>query len=257
MNIPQTKRSKPPVHLRSFPYVNGGLFAENTEVPVFSKRAKQLLLDAAALDWREISPDIFGSMMQAVADLEMRGELGQHYTSESNIMKVLRPLFLLSLEEDYAAAQGHREEPTLLKKLLNRIHKIRIFDPACGSGNFLIVAYRELRELEIRIFKRERSLNKTAFTIRPSVVKLSHFYGIEIVDFSAEIAKLSLWIAEYQMNQRFKTEFGETIPDFPLQEGGHIHTGNALRLDWGEVCPPLDDTEIYLLGNPPYQGSTG
>ncbi|RUM94591.1 MAG: hypothetical protein DSZ28_02385, partial [Thiothrix sp.] len=260
MNTPQTERNDTPRHLRAFPYVNGGLFAEETEVPAFSRRARQLLLDSAALDWREISPDIFGSMMQAVADPKMRGELGQHYTSESNIMKVLRPLFLLSLEEDYAAAQGHQEELSLLKKLLNRIHNIRVFDPACGSGNFLIVAYRKLRELEIRILKRERSLDESAFTLRPSGVPLSHFYGIEIEDFAAETAKLSLWIAEYQMNQQFNSEFGEDLPDFPLKEGGHIHTGNALRVDWLEVCPPMNtaerNRETYLVGNPPYMGST-
>jgi len=201
-------------------------------------------------------------MMQAVADPQMRGELGLHYTSESNIMKVLWPLFLLSLEEDYAAAQGHQEEPSLLKKLINRIHNIRVFDPASGSGNFLIVTYRELRKLEMRILKRQRSLDRTAFTLQPSGVKLSHFYGIEIEDFAAETAKLSLWIAEYQMNQQFNDTFGETLPDFPLNEGGHIHTGNALRIDWLDVCPPPINTvgvevESYLVGNPPYKGSTG
>ena len=257
MNQPQTERGKQPAHLRAFPWVNGGLFAAKTEIPACSARIRRLLLDAAALDWREISPDIFGSMMQAVANPEMRGELGLHYTSESNIMKVLRPLFLYSLEEDYATAQGHAEERILLQNLLQRIGNIRVFDPACGSGNFLIVAYRELRSLEIRILKRLRDLSASGFILPASVVRLENFYGIEIVDFAAETAKLSLWITEFQMNQRFKTEMGTAPPDFPLKAGGHIYTGNALRLDWAEVCAPLESAETYLVGNPPYQGSTG
>jgi len=140
LNMPEKKRRKLPAHIKDFPYVNGGLFAEVIEVPVFSKRAKRLLLEAAALNWQEINPDIFGSMVQAVVDPGIRAELGVHYTSESNIMKVLQPLFLMSLEEDFYKATGHRKERALLNTLLNRIHKIRVFDPACGSGNFLIIA---------------------------------------------------------------------------------------------------------------------
>ena len=280
MNVPEDDRGDIPAHIRAFPYVNGGLFAEQTEVPSFSKRAKRVLIEAAQLDWRKINPDIFGSMIQAVVDDDMRGDLGLHYTSVPNIMKVLQPLFLMSLEEEFEQARGHREERSMLHKLLTRISKIRVFDPACGSGNFLIIAYRELRTLEMRIFKREEELDGAEFAIRRSEIKLSNFFGIELADFAAETAKLSLWISEYQMNQRFKDLFGEAPPDFPLKDGGHIMHGNALRMDWLEVCPPPlktvqnekvfdlptvapvhatkelidEEVETYVVGNPPYLG---
>ena len=280
MNVPEDDRGDIPAHIRAFPYVNGGLFAEQTKVPAFSKRAKRVLIEAAQLDWRNINPDIFGSMIQAIVDDDMRGDLGLHYTSVPNIMKVLQPLFLMSLEEEFEQACGHREERSMLRKLLTRISKIRVFDPACGSGNFLIIAYRELRTLEMRIFKREEELDAGQIARQWTGVKLSNFHGIELADFAAETAKLSLWIAEYQMNQRFKDLFGEAPPDFPLKEGGHIVHGNALRFDWLEVCPPPmktvqkekvfdlativpvqateevidDETETYIVGNPPYLG---
>ncbi len=281
MNIPESDRGEISAHINAFPYVNGGLFRERTDVPAFSKRAKRTLIEAAALNWREINPDIFGSMIQAIVDDEMRGDLGLHYTSVPNIMKVLQPLFLMSLEEEFERSRGHREERSMLKKLLRRISKIRVFDPACGSGNFLIIAYRELRTLEMRIFQREDELNGGQKTHRwESGVKLSNFYGIEVADFAAETTKLSLWIAEYQMNQRFKDLFGDAPPDFPLKEGGHIVHGNALRLNWVEVCPQAlktvhkqkvfdlvtvapvhateevidEDVETYVVGNPPYLG---
>jgi len=282
MNVPDGKRGPLPVHIRAFPYVNGGLFADTTEVPAFNRRAKRMLVDAAQLDWREINPDIFGSMIQAVVDTDMRGDLGMHYTSVPNIMKVLQPLFLMSLEEEFERARGHREERSLLRKLLNRISKIRVFDPACGSGNFLIIAYRELRTLEMRVFQRLDEIGGGTTTWREqSGVKLSSFYGIELADFAAETAKLSLWIAEYQMNQKFKNLFGEAPKSFPLRDGGHIICGNALRLDWLGVCPPPmktvqkekvfdlarvekvhstidvvdDEVETHIVGNPPYLGT--
>jgi hypothetical protein len=281
MNAPEDRRAGLPAHIRAFPYVNGGLFADSAEVPAFNKRAKRMLVEAAQLDWKEINPDIFGSMIQAVVEPEMRGDLGLHYTSVPNIMKVLRPLFLMSLEEEFDRARGHREERSLLRKLLTRISKIRVFDPACGSGNFLIIAYRELRTLEMRIFQRLDDIAGGTTTWREqSGVRLSNFYGIELADFAAETAKLSLWIAEYQMNQRFKRLFGEAPKSFPLKEGGHIVCGNALRLDWLAVCPrptktvqkekvfdlsrvekvhatetvPDDEAETYIAGNPPYVG---
>lgn len=257
LNRPLGKRSKKlPERIRAFPYVNGGLFAEAIEVPVFSRRAKRLMIEAAELDWREIHPDIFGSMIQAVVDPELRGDLGMHYTSVPNIMKVLQPLFLMSLETEFDQAMGHRDERALLDKLLARIHRIRVFDPACGSGNFLIIAYRELRALEMRIFQRQQELDGGRATHPVSQLKLTNFYGIELADFAAETARLSLWIAEYQMNRRFREVFGEAPPDFPLKAGGQIHTGNALRLDWETICPTDKEMETYLVGNPPYLGST-
>lgn len=281
MNLPEDRRGKLPAHIRVFPYVNGGLFADSTEVPAFNRRAKRMLVEAAQLDWREINPDIFGSMIQAVVDTEMRGDLGMHYTSVPNIMKVLQPLFLMSLEEEFERARGHREERSLLRKLLKRISKIRVFDPACGSGNFLIIAYRELRTLEMRIFQRLDEIGGGQTTWREqSGVVLSNFFGIEVADFAAETTKLSLWIAEYQMNQRFKSLFGEAPKSFPLRDGGHIVCGNALQLDWLAVCPrptkivqnekvfgrtrvekvhPIeqiidDEVETFIVGNPPYVG---
>ncbi len=281
MNVPDDDRGDIPSHIRAFPYVNGGLFSDHSQVPAFNKRARRILIEAAQLDWSEINPDIFGSMIQAIVHPEMRGDLGMHYTSVPNIMKVLQPLFLISLEEEFAQAEGHREERSRLNKLLTRISKIRVFDPACGSGNFLIIAYRELRTLEMRIFRRLDEIEGGTTTWREqSGVKLSNFHGIELADFAAETAKLSLWIAEYQMNQRFKEQFGEAPPNFPLTDGGHIVCDNALRLDWLEICPPPmktvqkekifdlarvekvhatetvidEDAETYIVGNPPYQG---
>lgn len=281
MNVPEDSRSELPAHIRAFPYVNGGLFADGTEVPAFNRRAKRMLVEAAQLDWREINPDIFGSMIQAVVDTTMRGDLGMHYTSVPNIMKVLQPLFLMSLEEEFERARGHREERSLLRKLVTRISKIRVFDPACGSGNFLIIAYRELRTLEMRVFQRFDEIGGGQTTWREkSGVKLSNFYGIELADFAAETTKLSLWIAEYQMNQRFRSLFGEAPKSFPLRDGGHIVCGNALQIDWLLVCPRPTKTvqkekifdlarvekvhareevidneaETFVVGNPPYLG---
>jgi hypothetical protein len=281
MNAPDNQRCGIPAHVSAFPYVNGGLFAGSSEVPAFNKRAKRILIEAAQLDWREINPDIFGSMIQAIVHPDMRGDLGMHYTSVPNIMKMLQPLFLMSLEEEFADAHEHREERSRLSKLLTRISKIRVFDPACGSGNFLIIAYRELRSLEIRVFKRIEELDGGQRSHRWTGVKLSNFYGIELADFAAETAKLSLWIAEYQMNQRFKDMLGEAPPNFPLTDGGHIVCRNALSIDWLEICPPPkktvqkqkifdlatiapvhatedvpdEDVETYIVGNPPYQGA--
>lgn len=257
MNVPEAARSKLPIHINAFPYVNGGLFVERTEVPELSKRIKRVMIEAAQLKWQEINPDIFGSMIQGVVDDKMRGDLGMHYTSVPNILKVLQPLFLLSLEEDFESARDHREERSMLKKLLVRLSKIRVFDPACGSGNFLIIAYSELRKLEMRVFERLDKISGGTTTWREgSGVKLSNFYGIELADFAAETAKLSLWIAEYQMNQRFKETFGEAPKPFPLKDGGHIVQGNALQIDWRDVCPHenSNNDETYIVGNPPYIG---
>jgi hypothetical protein len=197
MNTPTEARDSLPEYARRFPYVNGGLFRDNSPVPKFSKRARRLMKECGDLNWSEINPDIFGSMIQAVVEPEMRGDMGMHYTSVPNIMKVLQPLFLLSLQEEFEAA---RDSEAKLNKLLHRLYHIRVFDPACGSGNFLIIAYRELRQLENRIFSRLKEIARQ-WTLPMSGVRLNHFYGIELADFAAETAKLSLWISEYQMNE--------------------------------------------------------
>ena len=259
LNISDSDRENTPDWLNGFHYVNGGLFKDKTDIPRFSKRARRYLIDAAELDWADINPDIFGTMIQAVVAPKMRGDLGMHYTSVENIMKVIHPLFLMSLEEDFDKA---KDSPKKLDELLTRLSKIRVFDPACGSGNFLIIAYQKLRELEMQVFQRLEELSgnrmfgfsETGF----SRISLDNFYGIELADFAAETAKLSLWIAEYQMNQKFKTTFGDAPPDLPLRDGGHIVTGNALRVDWLIACPPPIDKiiETYICGNPPYLGSS-
>lgn len=251
LSLPESRRGELPDFARRFPYVNGGLFKEEAVIPAFSRRARRMLKSCGELKWSSINPDIFGSMIQAVVEPGMRGDMGMHYTSVPNIMKALQPLFLLSLEEEFDTA---RDSEPKLNKLLARLGRIRVFDPACGSGNFLIIAYRELRKLESRIFARLKELATSAMPM--TGIHLGQFYGIELADFAAETAKLSLWIAEYQMNERFKEQFGMAPPALPLRESGNIVHGNALREDWLKVCPPKEGSETYVLGNPPYLGSS-
>lgn len=238
-------------YAKRFPYVNGGLFRERTNVPNFSRIARRILLDSAKLNWSEINPDIFGSMIQAVVKPEMRGELGLHYTSVPNIMKVLRPLFLESLEQQLEGALGN---PKKLDALLSRIRSIRIFDPACGSGNFLIIAYKELCRLERRVFEALRATN-TQFSLPLSEISLQNFVGIELEDFAVETAKLSLYVAQHQMNVEFKRTFGAGPPDLPLTHSGKITAENAVLVDWNEFCPVDGSRETYVVGNPPYVGT--
>ena len=236
-----------PDFLKLFPYVNGGLFAEELPIPKFSKRSRESLIDLGSdLNWAEINPDIFGSMIQAVVHPDQRSGLGMHYTSVTNIMKVIEPLFLSELKEEFATAKGSKPK---LKKLFERISKIKIFDPACGSGNFLIIAYKELRLLEMDILK-------TLGEIPMSGISLSNFYGIEIDDFAHEVAKLSLWLAEHQMDVLFNSEFGEVKASLPLKDSGRIVCKNASQIKWEDVCKIKENDEVYLLGNPPYLGSS-
>jgi hypothetical protein len=255
----------------SFPYVNGGLFAGSVEVPKFSKIARSYLLHIGSLDWTKINPDIFGSMIQAVADEEERGSLGMHYTSVPNILKVLNPLLLDDLREQL---EGAGDNARALLNLRKRIAKIRVFDPACGSGNFLVIAYKQMREIEAEINTR-RGENG-----RKTEIPLTNFRGIELRDFSAEIARLALIIAEYQCDLLYRGQ-KEALDDFlPLDSQNWITSGNALRIDWLSLCPPtgtevkvqaddlfetpLDQAQIdfeneggetFICGNPPYRGS--
>lgn len=245
-----------PSYLATFPYVNGRLFAADQAltVPHFTRKARRHLLGLGSLIWQEINPDIFGSMFQAIVTPDQRSDLGQHYTSVPNILKTIEPLFLDGLREDFDAVQHSAPK---LRSLLARLGDIRVFDPACGSGNFLVIAYKELRRLEHQILERLAELDpahNTLFT--DSVINIEHFYGIEIDDFAVEVAILSLWIAKHQMNEEFRDKFGVSIPLIPLKEVGSIHAGNATRLDWNEVCLNDGDQEIYLIGNPPYVGSS-
>mgnify|MGYP002751737026 FL=1 len=252
----ESREDKPAV-AAAFPYVNGRLFAvqPGQYVPVFNARARALLLELGALQWGDINPDIFGSMFQSVIDAGQRANLGQHYTSVPNILKTIEPLFLDDLKAQLKAAEG---SPKRLRKLLDRIAGIKVFDPACGSGNFLVIAYKELRKLEhaIREQLQQLSGDYQSQLLLDSVVRIENFYGIEIDDFPAEIAVLSLWIAKHQMNVEFKQKFGTSIPLIPLREAGAIRCGNAARLNWQEVCPNNGEEEIYLIGNPPYVGSS-
>ncbi len=254
-----------------FPYVNGGLFSGCVDVPRFSKIARSYLLHIGNLDWTKINPDIFGSMIQAVADDEERGVLGMHYTSVPNILKVLNPLFLDDLRAQLEAAG---DNPRILLNLRKRLSRIRVFDPACGSGNFLVIAYKQMREIENTINERRGEHG------RESDIPLTNFRGIELRDFSAEIARLALIIAEYQGDVLYigpKLALAEFLP---LSGDNWITCGNALRLDWLSICPPTgigvklyaDDLfhtpldqpqldfeneggETYICGNPPYKGA--
>lgn len=251
MNVETSQRpaDTPSVDLK-FPYVNGSLFETTLDVPKFNRVVRRLLLECGALDWTDINPDIFGSMIQTIAEPGARGDLGMHYTSVPNIMKVLQPLFLDELNAAYEKAQGSVAK---LNDLLGRLSRIRIFDPACGSGNFLIIAYKKLRELEMQVLSRIAELAPQT-PLRLSGISLQHFYGIDIVDFACETAKLSLWIAEHQMNVAFKGLFGTARLTLPLGKITTIHNGNALRLDWQTICPKGEGDEIYICGNPPYIG---
>lgn len=265
LNLPVTQRAANKVYLHQFPYVNGGLFKDSLATPRISVKARSLILECGRLDWKAINPDIFGSMIQAVVATDKRGGLGMHYTSVPNIMKVITPLFLDDLKEVFLKAKNNDKITQALKELrglLERLKSIKIFDPACGSGNFLIIAYKELRLLEIDILKtiaeHTGKVGTGTFDLGnefTSVISLNNFYGIEIDDFAHEIARLSLWLAEHQMNQYFHTQFGFSKPSLPLKDAGHIVHANACRVDWEKVCPKLEGDEIYILGNPPYLGA--
>lgn len=256
-----TKEGNFPAYVSEFPYVNGGLFRDDIACPRFSRKSREILLNCGNLKWDEINPDIFGSMIQAVADPEERSDLGMHYTSVPNIKKLIEPLFLDELNEEF---EKNYNNTNGLKKLISRMSQMKFFDPACGSGNFLIITYKELRALEIQIIKRIIDLIPEGHTIplQFTAIRLSQFYGIEIKDFAHEMAMLSLWLSEHQMNKIFETElmdYGKSEPILPLKESGKIVCGNAARMDWTSVCPrtnaDAEPVEVYIIGNPPYLGA--
>ena len=238
-----------PAQFAVFPYVNGGLFEQRVPIPVLSRRARILMIRCGDFNWKDINPDIFGSMIQAVVTPEMRAGLGMHYTSVPNIMKLIRPLFLDALYEEFGVARDTHDKRRL-RRLAARLGGMKFFDPACGSGNFLIVSYKCIRELEILIWEELRKLGVSELPL--SNVSLQQFYGIEIDDFACDTATLSLWLAEHQMNNRFAEAFGIRPNALPLRPSGHIVCGNACRLDWDTVCPHTADEEVYVMGNPPY-----
>ena len=242
-----------PEYLNQFPYVNGGLFKKEISSPKFSFKARKTLVELGELQWRNINPDIFGSMIQAVVVPEYRSNLGMHYTSVPNILKLIRPLFLDELYEEFEKSSGTKQ----LRKLIHRISSIKFFDPACGSGNFLIITYKEIRVLEIKIIQKIIELSRQR-EIHYTRISLEQFYGIELDDFAHEMAILSLWLAEHQMNEVFEDRLLDNAGSnqiLPLKDFGGIKQGNATRLDWKNVCPIGKDDEVYVIGNPPYYGS--
>lgn len=244
-------RASLPNKITQFPYVNGGLFKTHIPIPILSRRTRMLMLKCGEYNWAEINPDIFGSMIQAVINPDDRAGLGIHYTSVPNIMKVIRPLFLDELTEEFVRV---KDDAKKLNALMMRLSKIKFFDPACGSGNFLIIAYKSIRELEIQIWKRLRQLGSDRLPF--SNISLKQFYGIEIDEYACDTAKLSLWLAEHQVNNLFYKELGSKVDALPLGKSGNIVCGNACRLDWNTVCPHTADEEVYVMGNPPYLGSS-
>ncbi|NMZ66185.1 class I SAM-dependent DNA methyltransferase [Pseudomonas oryzihabitans] len=273
MNTPIAQRASAnlPRWADAFPYVNGGLFSGEPDVPRFSRIARSYLLHIGALDWKQINPDIFGSMIQAVADDEERGALGMHYTSVPNILKVLNPLFL---DELRAKLEEAGDNPRMLLNMRKRLARIRIFDPACGSGNFLVIAYKQLREIENMINERRGEPE------RKSDIPLTNFRGIELRNFSAEIARLALIIAEYQCDVVYRGQKEALLEFLPLSSKNWITCGNALRLNWLQLMDeygtgvklqsddlfgsPLQQAQIdfeheggetYICGNPPYKGA--
>lgn len=238
---------KNPGHLADFPYVNGRLFRADAHltVPRFSPKAREMLIGLGRQIWLNINPDIFGSIFQAVVAPGKRSNLGQHYTSVPNILRTIEPLFIDKLKEEFDKAYDSAKK---LDKLLDRIARIRVFDPACGSGSYLVIADKELRRLEHAILQRQSELCSNHALFNESRINIENFFGIEINDFAVEVAILSMWIAKHQMNREFQEQFGISIPFIPLKETGQIHAGNTTRMDWNQVCPNNETDEIYLIG---------
>lgn len=278
MDISVRQNSIPSI-VKQFPYVNGGLFSKHIQIPKMGQKARRLIIECGELNWKDINPDIFGSMIQAVVNPEERASQGMHYTSVPNIMKVINPLFMDELYERYNKLVENFDElhrmkevgvctekqfydncKPLLKKcddLLRRMSKMKFFDPACGSGNFLIITYKSLRFLEMKILalKQKCQPHGMIMFIDASIISLNQFYGIELLDFPHEVAMLSLWLAEHQMNRKLNEDFGVNTKALPLKNITQIVCGNACRIDWNEVCPHTSEEEVFVFGNPPYLGS--
>ncbi|MDO9012074.1 MAG: class I SAM-dependent DNA methyltransferase [Gallionella sp.] len=251
LNTPQARRLKNlDEQLADFAYVNGKLFAEHLPSASFDTRMRNQLLDCCALDWSRVSPAIFGSLFQSVMDDKLRRNLGAHYTSEANILKLIKPLFLDELRSEFEACRGNAKK---LTEFHEKLSKLKFFDPACGCGNFLIIAYRELRLLELDLLRELYKKRETGFLDISEIVWLDvdQFYGIEIEEFPAQIAQVAMWLTDHQMNQLISEEFGNYFARLPLKKSATIACGNALSLDWRDVAPDVN----YILGNPPFIGS--
>lgn len=268
-----------PSIVKQFPYVNGGLFSRRIQIPRMGAKARKIIIECGELDWKDINPDIFGSMIQAVVNPEERANQGMHYTSVPNIMKVINPLFMDELRGEYNKLNELYEQKRQMKDvgalnskqfydeckvvkrkceaLLKRMSRMKFFDPACGSGNFLIITYKCLRFLEMDILGLERKCTPEGeiLFVDNSVISLNQFYGIELLDFPHEVAMLSLWLAEHQMNTKLNENFGVNTKALPLKNITQIVCGNACRIDWNTVCPHTAEEEVFVFGNPPYLGS--
>lgn len=238
-------------YLEKFPYVNGFLFNDQIKLPKFTKKSRDMILQSASLDWQNINPDILGSMLQEVVSPEERDEEEMHYTSVSNILNVLDPLFLNELREKFDNALDDEKK---LKKILKEIYSLKIFDPACGSGNFLIIAYKQLCLIEIEIIKKLKEINPDDWNLAMPGIKLSQFYGIEKSHFATETAKLSLWLAEHQMNFFYKDVFEKIYPSLPIENNTNIICENSIRVSWEKIfIKETDDAKIIIVGNPPFK----
>lgn len=280
MNVPNKERFEELTkEINQFPYVNGGLFASDIPIPKMGYKARKIIIECGDLDWKDINPDIFGSMIQAVVNPDVRAKEGMHYTSVPNIMKVINPLFMDDLRGEYKKLEEFYEQKKNLydlsllthnqftdecrpiingcNRLMVRMSKMKFFDPACGSGNFLIITYKQLRLLEMDILHLRKKCTQEQMLdfIDGSCIRLKQFFGIELLDFPHEVAMLSLWLAEHQMNNKFHADFGVNVAALPLHNIDQIKCGNACRMDWEVVCPHTKDEEVFVFGNPPYLGS--
>ena len=259
LHTPEDRRqAKLDEDLARFPYVNGDLFAEPLRIPDFDTAMRQALLDAGRFDWTAISPAIFGALFQSVMEPVERRAAGAHYTTEKNILKVIEPLFLDDLRAEFAQLKARRDSRRVpdLHVFQRKLGALRFFDPACGCGNFLIIAYRELRALEIEVLRElnpgQRQFEMLAEVL--SVVNVDQFHGIEIGEFPARIASTALWMMDHIMNNRLSLEFGRTYARIPIEKSPHIRNADALETDWAEVLPPEECS--YVFGNPPFVGKS-
>ena len=252
LNTDEAKRSQAlDEQLAAFPYINGKLFTEPLPMADFTSAMREALLDACALDWSAISPAIFGSLFQSIMDDKARRNLGAHYTSEENILKLIKPLFLDGLWAEFEKVKSNKNR---LFEFHKKLRTLTFFDPACGCGNFLVISYREIRLLELQVLRASQTAGQLTVDVHQLIgVNVDQFYGIEIEEFPAQIAQVALWLMDHQMNLRVSEEFGLYFARIPLRTSPHITHGNALQQDWNEVLPAQRCS--YVLGNPPFVGA--
>ncbi len=251
LNTHESKRLKNlDEHLNQFEYINGKLFEGSLPPAQFDSKMREALLDLCALDWSIISPAIFGSLFQSIMDADARRNLGAHYTSEENILKLIKPLFLDALWAEFEKVKSNK---TRLLDFHKKLRTLTFFDPACGCGNFLVITYRELRLLELAVLRASHSSGQQVLDVQSLIsVDVDQFYGIEIEEFPAQIAQVALWLTDHQMNMKVSQEFGSYFARIPLKATPHIVCGNALTTNWNEVLAPEQCS--YILGNPPFKG---